>query len=288
MPTELKALNNWVCWKDKSKTPLNPYTLNNAKVNDANTWADYDAAFRRVHDHTAAGVGFIIGEGFTVIDLDHVIDIGTGKATDEALDIVKKLGSYTEVSMSGAGIHIFMKSDFRLPNGKKSQSQVPLASMGGFELYTGNRYIAMTGTVFTQYPCDKIRQVPADVIASIYNDIIKRDCAAPDHGTASRSDMTMPSKFELPTVIETGMRNSTLTSYAGSLCRTKALHNETAEQIIEEVKEAVKTANYEHCPFPLTDGELENTVFKAIEKYAKQDCKERKEEWLMELLHLKK
>ena len=50
IPPEMKAVNNWVCWKfqkrggKNTKIPYNPKTGGMAKSNSPETWASFDTA----------------------------------------------------------------------------------------------------------------------------------------------------------------------------------------------------------------------------------------------------
>lgn len=41
IPSELKQVDQWVCWVGNDKIPKNPYTGYNAKSNDKSTWSDF-------------------------------------------------------------------------------------------------------------------------------------------------------------------------------------------------------------------------------------------------------
>jgi putative DNA primase/helicase len=47
------------------------------------------------------------GNGIYGVDMDHVLD-GDGMLTPEAREVVGSLNSYTEISPSGSGLHIFV------------------------------------------------------------------------------------------------------------------------------------------------------------------------------------
>ena len=73
------------------------------------------------------------------MDLDNAID-ESGKLTIEADDIVKALGSYTEISPSGKGLHIFCKG--KLPPERRR--------IGNIEMYSSNRFFTVTGNIYGQ------------------------------------------------------------------------------------------------------------------------------------------
>jgi hypothetical protein len=76
-----------------------------------------------------------------LIDLDDVRDPDTGYITEEAARIVAGVNSYTEVSQSGAGLHVYVWA--RLPGGLKRFIQ-SLEMVGGIELYDSGRLSAAT------------------------------------------------------------------------------------------------------------------------------------------------
>lgn len=69
--------------------------------------------------------------------LDYAID-ENGKLTKEAEDIVEALDSYTEISPSGKGLHIFCKGT--LPPGRLRK--------GNIEMYSSDRFFTVTGDVW--------------------------------------------------------------------------------------------------------------------------------------------
>lgn len=117
---ELKNYKNWVCYKLEprptkadpnhlGKVPYNPATGYKAKANDPGTWADYETAVRAADNGQYDGIGFELGNsGYCGIDIDHcIVD---GKASADAEGIARHIGSYTEYSISGTGLHIIAKS----------------------------------------------------------------------------------------------------------------------------------------------------------------------------------
>jgi putative DNA primase/helicase len=77
------------------------------------------------------------GDGLLGVDLDHGRDPETGKLQDWASDIISELDSYTEISQSGAGIHILCYG--KLPSGRRRK--------GNIETYETGRYFVMTGDI---------------------------------------------------------------------------------------------------------------------------------------------
>lgn len=84
------------------------------------------------------GVGFVLGDGIGCVDLDHVID-EAGRLDERAAALVASWPrTYTEVSPSGRGLHLF----FRM-----GEAPGTVRSVGGVsvETYSVGRYMTVTG-----------------------------------------------------------------------------------------------------------------------------------------------
>lgn len=115
IPHELKTLPQWVV--RKGKTPFNPINGSPAKAGQPGTWSSFDNAAFTVDLYDGLGFEFADGGGIVGIDLDTVRDPKTGYIAPEAADIIRTLDSYTEISPSGYGFHIYIHADpgLRLP-----------------------------------------------------------------------------------------------------------------------------------------------------------------------------
>ncbi len=158
IPSALKALNQWVCWKYEdrkgkpTKPPIAPHSaakgaLVRAKTSDPTTWAPFEAACNAYRYADAAmkleGIGFCFaeGDGLTGIDLDHVIDPNTGTLNQEAAEILERFrGTYAEVSPSGEGLRLFCY-------GKPGRSGKNAGKLKWLEVYAhpSRRYLTVTG-----------------------------------------------------------------------------------------------------------------------------------------------
>lgn len=125
VPEEMKAKHNWVprCGK-------RPY----GKSNDPSTWLTFDEAVRMGKGNICFALD---GDGLIALDLDDCVD-EDGTLHPNARKIVQLCPSYTEVSLSGHGLHIFGYAKLPFPGRKK----------GVLEIYGANRFIAVTGNVF--------------------------------------------------------------------------------------------------------------------------------------------
>lgn len=142
IPQELKDLEQWVCWKgiinEKgkiSKIPVNPKTGGGAMSNNPATWSDFETAIKAAETYKLQGVGFMFDEGYFGVDLDN--------ASDELKqEFISTLQSYTEVSVSGTGIHIICRG--KLPDGGRRKGKV--------EMYDTRRFFVMTGNAIGNFP----------------------------------------------------------------------------------------------------------------------------------------
>jgi putative DNA primase/helicase len=157
----LKQRLNWVVWGIRGappggvsarhgewseKAPFIPSSLlaghpAPAKAGARGTWDSYGHAVRCVSRGLARGIGYEFdGGGLYGVDLDHVIG-ADGTLTPEAREIVDKLDSYTEVSPSGTGLHIFvLAGGADITRHRKKD--------GFVEIYGEARYFTVTGNVY--------------------------------------------------------------------------------------------------------------------------------------------
>ena len=141
MPKSLKQFNQWLLWKliNGKKIPLNTsfYPTDPTK---GFSYQEVTAAYDSNH---CSGLGFIAGNSVIAVDLDHcLID---GKLNTFAESLVAELATYTEISQSGTGLHLFFLDNAAPETGKKNNQ---------LEIYTTNHYIAMTGNKLAGTPAD--------------------------------------------------------------------------------------------------------------------------------------
>lgn len=135
---ELAALPQWVA-HTSSKVPIGQ-AGRPASSTDASTWLSLaDAKMVRAQSGLA-GVGFVMtaADPYIGIDLDNAVD-EEGFIKPWADEIVRELVSYTEISPSGRGLHIWVKG--KLPHGPR---RVRIED-GLLEVYDSARYFTVTG-----------------------------------------------------------------------------------------------------------------------------------------------
>lgn len=135
IPSRMTDLKRWV--RADGKRPIQPAGFP-ASTTEPATWT----TFGNVQDGKGDGFGVMLGEGLVCIDLDHALDAdGTPTPTAQAvLDATE--GAWTEVSLSGTGLHIF-GAGFEC-GGRK----LAAADGTGVELYSRERFIRMTGKTY--------------------------------------------------------------------------------------------------------------------------------------------
>lgn len=140
VPAQMKAKRNWV--PRDGKRPF-------GKSNDPSTWMAFEEAIKRGRGNVAFALD---GDGLVALDLDDCID--SGRLHPNAKKIIDLCQSYTEISLSGRGLHIFGYAKLPFMGRKK----------GVLEVYGANRFIAVTGNIFEDRHELKTIQAGVDVI----------------------------------------------------------------------------------------------------------------------------
>lgn len=155
IPQELQDINNWILWKlvvrdgKETKIPWSAYDQP-AKTNDPSTWVAFDSAVGFYDPSQHAGIGFVFSQGcgYAGVDLDSCRNPKTLELAEWAMEWINKLDSYTEVSPSGTGVKIWLKTSLDITgiNSKIDAKPMPgCTKKPGIEAYTKGRYFAMTG-----------------------------------------------------------------------------------------------------------------------------------------------
>ncbi len=155
IPDELKGYPQWIVWRyeqykgDKKprKVPYSPFTAKRVgtKAVDSESWGTIEQAVQAAKTFKGRfnGIGFVFSQEdpFVGVDLDHcIVDSLTSEL---AIGIVEKLGSFTEVSPSGTGLHIIIKGKKPAARCKKELDEVQT-----IEVYDKERFFTVTGKTF--------------------------------------------------------------------------------------------------------------------------------------------
>lgn len=157
IPAEMKSIPNWCVYRTKlneekgkrDKYILSPLDGKWAKSNEPQRWTDFDTAMKYAKENGCEGLSFVLDgkTGITCIDLDKCID-ADGKYNDVASKLTAELkGTFMEKSVSGNGVHIFLKDDV-LKNGKYKSTAITTG--GELEVYDTGHMISMTGDIISE------------------------------------------------------------------------------------------------------------------------------------------
>ena len=137
-PYRLKQYDQWLVTRDKK--PVAPSKGWQKSVNLLSF-----AEAQQKAEQLGGDVAFCFTESgpFVGFDLDDVTKEGSN-FTDEGLDLVERLDSYTEVSSSGKGLHVIAEGEHL--DDRKTRGD--LSEAGHLEVYDESRYFVLTGDVF--------------------------------------------------------------------------------------------------------------------------------------------
>ncbi len=148
IPDEIKIYQQFVMWryedknaKKPTKVPYSARTGKLASVTDYVTWSTFEECLNCLNSNLYDGIGFVLTENdpYTVIDLDDTK--GDTASLDRQMHIFSEFESYAERSISGTGLHIWIKGS--VPSGRRRSC---------IEVYSSQRYMVMTGDVYRKLP----------------------------------------------------------------------------------------------------------------------------------------
>ena len=146
IPTGMASARSWVCWRLEPdpqggrprKVPYSPRTGRRASPSDPDTWGTLQEAAGARKRWQYTGVGYVFTEacGIVGVDIDHCLD-EKGRLNECAAEITKRYPTYTEISPSGAGLHLYYRG--AMPGRANRNSGT------GVEMYATARYFTVTG-----------------------------------------------------------------------------------------------------------------------------------------------
>lgn len=146
IPAELRDREQWVVWrflyregqsKPWTKTPWNPLTGSPTSTADPDSWTTFINSAEPYQTGRFDGIGFVFSpdDPYVGIDLDNCRDTTTGAISLWAQQIINRFDIYTEVSVTGSGVHLIMRGS--LPPGRRRKDRI--------EMYDSGRYFCMSG-----------------------------------------------------------------------------------------------------------------------------------------------
>ena len=152
IPQELKELSQWLlCGQDKAPKTIKDGRLVFASVTNPDTWLPFETACAAATSR-GLNIGFVLSENdpYSCIDLDvkdaencpdHPEKWTDQEQYDLFYRIMKNFASYTETSVSGKGLHIWVRGS--IGEGKRR---------GNVEIYSQSRFIITTGNIVQNLP----------------------------------------------------------------------------------------------------------------------------------------
>ena len=142
-PPELLQRQQWVCWRSETrngrptKVPYSPVSGRHALSTVAATWGSFEQAAAVATAGNLLGIGYVFSadDPYCGVDFDHCVNPTEGDIEPWARDWVDRLKSYTELSPSGSGLHVFVRGQLAGSGRKK----------GGIEIYDRGRFFTVTG-----------------------------------------------------------------------------------------------------------------------------------------------
>jgi len=206
LPTILKRMDQWVCWRGEwkdqagaySKVPRRPTTGEYIGQEFCRSSLTEAAAYYERGPAHAHGIGFSLGEvneeEIIFIDLDGALkrtERPDGQVDAEvemwAQAIIDKFPPcYREVSPSGGGIHLIVRG--KLPRAVKA-----VDNHTGFEIYSSSRYLAMTGWLMPD-SVDAVPYAQEAIDALVATALPVKESGAIEYNTPSSSHV--PAVFE--------------------------------------------------------------------------------------------
>jgi len=147
-------LPRWCLWREvprDGKVAKVPFQVSGheAKPNDETTWNSFEAVRGAFIRGGYNGIGCFIEPPYVGVDLDKVRHPETGAVEPWAQEVIDRLDSFTELSPSGKGLHVWTRGS--LPPGPRRAGRV--------EVYDSHRYFTVTGNSVRK---SEIRDLPAD------------------------------------------------------------------------------------------------------------------------------
>ncbi len=227
---ELQELDQWVCYKLPSKVPVNPRTGNNAQSSNSSTWASHAEAQEAMHSYSFDGIGFAFSKDDPYVGIDIDDGVSGNQLAPDARKWTRVFDSYTEVSPSGSGIHIWIK-------GELTKAIVADKFVDHFEAYSNGRYFTVTGQRVTNLPESiESRQSELD---SFYKEVMDR------RKSVHKPNLALQRKIRDLEISPEGQRSNDLTAvaYYAGVCVTDHVFIESA--VLEALQKAVLAWNDE-------------------------------------------
>ena len=151
LPEMMLNRDQWLLWKaeDGRKIPRAPWQtdgeLQYVDATNPENWVPFEQAkewAEKLPQRCELAFSLTPDDSIVFLDIDDVV--GDGGITAPAQSLVNAADSYTALSTSGSGLHVFLKGT--LPSDIKSiRGELEDEGDGSIEVYDRNRFVAITG-----------------------------------------------------------------------------------------------------------------------------------------------
>jgi primase-polymerase (primpol)-like protein len=130
IPPELRQLPQWVV--HTQKVPYDPRSGELASTTDPSTWGTFEDAVNALRHGGFDGLGYVFAADADIvgIDIDGCRDPVTGEVAEWARQEIAKLNSFTEISLSGRGLHVFVRGKKPGPRCRSRETMGPIDQGG--------------------------------------------------------------------------------------------------------------------------------------------------------------
>lgn len=113
LPAEMLAEKRFVRYFLKAKPEGGTAKIPLGNHSDPTTWSTFDECVKQL-ENKEQGIGYcFLGGDVHGLDIDHCRNATTGTLCNEAMVLLSRLGSWSEYSVSGQGIHVFFLGQVR-------------------------------------------------------------------------------------------------------------------------------------------------------------------------------
>lgn len=187
IPAEMREEKRWLVYRlepgvanKKNKIPYHP---SGYRCNDSTRGVTFEEAKAASKDYS--GLGFYVDAPYLVIDVDACVDPQTGLVSQYAADIIREVNSFSELSPSGTGVHIWCKA-----------TKPGTACRKGIEIYDSRRFMTCTGIVIPGVP----NRVENRDIFSLYS----RMLAGEFQNSEAKIESSIPSDLKISEIESSG------------------------------------------------------------------------------------
>ena len=158
-----------------------PYQINGFRGDSTNraAFTNFDTATSHIASYEGIGIG--VFDDICAIDIDHCFE--NGRLSDMAEDIIPRMDSYTEFSLSGTGVRILFKAN--MPSYDKERYYINNRSIG-LEVYVAgytSRFVTVTGNAISGTGIEDRTDALAEVLEKYMVRPVKEKSAAAAPGS---------------------------------------------------------------------------------------------------------